>query len=291
MNSMTGYGYKEETTDNIQVSCEIKSVNSRFLDLSVSLPPYMNAYESAVRKIINGRVARGKVDVFIRVKSGGVFQSVSVDSNLARMYLDAIQNLSLFLGYEDAGRRVPLEEIVGREGVLSVSNEYDAGDIWDKTKDVLESALEDFLSAREKEGEAIKANLLLKLDILDGCAAAFGEYQDEMEARFRTGVTKKFTELLANKVDENRIMNEVAAMVVRYTVNEEVVRLKSHLAAMRREITEGTAPGKKLDFICQEAGREINTIGSKNQLLEVADLVITAKGALEDIREQCRNVE
>ena len=112
-----------------------------------------------------------------------------------------------------------------------------------------------------------------------------------MEEKFKETITAKFTELLADRVDENRIMTEVAAMLVKYTINEEIIRLQSHLGALRKEFATSATPGKRIDFICQEANREINTIGSKNQFTEIGQMVINAKDALENIREQSKNVE
>lgn len=306
MNSMTGYGYAEKTIEGIgaEISCEIRSINSRFLDLAVNIPPYMNAFEGEIRKTVSARVARGKVDVFIRVKTNNAFQKVSVNIELAREYLNAIQDLSFALQErkgESARDRllsryfndapVPLGLIIAREGVLSVSNDYDTKSIWNCVKGALEGALDGFLAERAREGDVLKRALLLKLGILDECVDFFERYQDEMEARFAARLTARFKQLVPGAPDNTLIMNEVALQVVKYTITEEVVRLKSHLAAMHNLINSDTAPGKKLDFICQEAFREVNTLGSKNQILEVGERVITAKSALEDIKEQCRNIE
>ena len=137
----------------------------------------------------------------------------------------------------------------------------------------------------------MKRDLLEKLEKLSECAKFFTEWQPKMEEMFKEQITTKFRELLEDKADENRIMTETAAMLVKYTINEEIVRLKSHIAAMRDELEKNPTPGKRLDFICQEMNREINTIGSKNQFAEVGAMVITAKDSLENIREQSKNVE
>ena len=147
------------------------------------------------------------------------------------------------------------------------------------------------MADRAREGKNLKADLLKKLDALDQCAAFFAQWQPQMEGKFREQILSRFEELLGDKVDQNRVMAEVAALMVKYTINEEIVRLQSHLKAMRKEMEENPAPGKRLDFICQEANREINTIGSKNQFVEVGQKVIDAKDALENIREQSKNVE
>ena len=145
--------------------------------------------------------------------------------------------------------------------------------------------LDEIIEKKEKEA------MLEKLDMLDSCAEFFAMWQPKMEEKFKEQITSRFNELLGDHVDENRIMTEVAAMLVKYTINEEIIRLKSHLEALRKEITSSPVPGKRLDFICQEANREINTIGSKNQFAEVGAMVVNAKDALENIREQSKNVE
>ena len=158
-------------------------------------------------------------------------------------------------------------------------------------EDVFNSSLEKFCQDRKREGENLKKDLQEKLDKLFECAAFFKEWQPKMEMLFKEQLVSKFNELLGDKVDENRIMTEVASMLVKYTINEEIVRLFSHLEAMKNEIQNNPVPGKRLDFICQEMNREINTIGSKNQFAEVGAMVINAKDALENIREQSKNVE
>ncbi|MCF0242387.1 MAG: DUF1732 domain-containing protein, partial [Treponema sp.] len=141
-----------------------------------------------------------------------------------------------------------------------------------------------------REGQNLSADLHEKLCKLDECAEVFSKWQPEMEKHFREMIFAKFQELLSDNIDENRIMTETAAMVVKYTINEEIIRLKSHLKAMRSEMKDNPFPGKKLDFLCQEINREINTIGSKNQSAEVGKYVITAKDSIENIREQAKNI-
>ena len=289
MNSMTGYGFKEAVVDNTQISVEIKSVNNRFLDLNINLPYFLNPLEARVRKAVSEKVVRGKVDVTIRVKDMASTAKVTADPQAARMYAEAIAQIAEGLGRK--AEDVPLSLIVNQEGVLNITHDYDADSYWTKIEGVFNEVFEQFIADRKREGENLKKDLLLKLDTLDSCAAFFKEWQPKMEQKFREQITSRFNELLGDNADENRIMTEVAAMMVRYTINEEIIRLHSHLAAMRKEFSENEIPGKRIDFICQEANREINTIGSKNQFVEVGKMVINAKDALENIREQSKNVE
>ena len=289
MNSMTGYGFKESVVENTQISVEIKSVNNRFLDLNINLPYFLNPLEARVRKLVSEKIVRGKVDVTIRVKDMASTAKVSADPQAAKMYAEAIGQIALALGKK--AEDVPLSLIVGQEGVLNITHEYDADSYWAKIEGVFNEVFENFINDRKREGENLKKDLLSKLDTLDSCAAFFKEWQPKMEEKFREQITTRFKELLGDSVDENRIMTEVAAMMVKYTINEEIIRLHSHLAALRKEFSDNPVPGKRIDFICQEANREINTIGSKNQFTEVGAMVVNAKDALENIREQSKNVE
>ncbi|MBQ0052137.1 MAG: YicC family protein [Treponema sp.] len=289
MNSMTGYGYKEAVVENTQISVEIKSVNNRFLDLNINLPNYLNPLESKVRKIVSESIVRGKVDLTIRVKDMNSTAKVNPDPAAARMYSDAISQIASSLGRKVDD--IPLGLIINQEGVLNITHEYDAESYWAKIEPIFNEVLAQYISDRKREGENLKKDLLAKLDVLDKCAAFFKEWQPKMEQKFKEQITSRFNELLGDHVDENRIMSEVAAMMVKYTINEEIIRLQSHLGALRKEFNDNPVPGKRIDFICQETNREINTIGSKNQFTEVGEMVINAMDALENIREQSENVE
>ncbi|MBQ6028546.1 MAG: YicC family protein [Treponema sp.] len=293
MNSMTGYSYKKDLAGTAQISVEIKSVNNRFLDLSVSLPSFLNPIEQKIRKVVAEKIARGKVDLAIRVRERASASKVTADLGAAKAYYDAIKSVADSLGADkfSGGGAIPLSLVTGQEGVLSLSRDIDAEEYWKKIQPTFDAAMEAFLADRAREGKNLKADLLKKLDALDQCAAFFAQWQPQMEGKFREQILSRFEELLGDKVDQNRVMAEVAALMVKYTINEEIVRLQSHLKAMRKEMEENPAPGKRLDFICQEANREINTIGSKNQFVEVGQKVIDAKDALENIREQAKNVE
>lgn len=288
MNSMTGYAFKETVESDIQFSVEIKSVNNRFLDLNIYMPSFMNPVESKIRNIVSEKVSRGKVEVFVRIKELGSKSTVTVDKNAALMYYNAFSELNGILGKNE---EIPLSLIVQQEGVMNVCHNYDAEFYWNLVEPVFNEVFEMFLADRKREGENLKKDLLEKLSALKKCAHFFVSWQPKMEEKFREQITCRFNEILGDKADENRIMAEVAAMVVKYTVNEEIIRLNSHLDALEKELTENPLPGKRLDFICQEANREINTIGSKNQFAEVGAMVVNAKDALENIREQAKNVE
>ena len=290
MTSMTGYAYEEKNYESAVISVEIKSVNSRFLDLTVNLPPYLNPLESYFRGKITEKVFRGKVDVYIRVKELESNPDITVDEGAVKAYSEAVKKVIKASGFETDSKSA-LDFILSQPGVIVSNHSYDMEKYKALIEPVFDSVLEKFNADREREGENMKRDLQEKLEKLLKCARLFTEWQPKMEEMFKEQITTKFRELLEDKADENRIMTETAAMLVKYTINEEIVRLKSHIEAMRSELANNPTPGKKLDFICQEMNREINTIGSKNQFAEVGAMVITAKDSLENIREQSKNVE
>ena len=290
MTSMTGYAYEEKNYESAVVSVEIKSVNSRFLDLTVNLPPYLNPLESYFRNKITEKVARGKVDVYIRVKELESNPDITVDEGAVKAYSEAVKKVIKASGF-GTDSEAALNFILSQPGVIVSNRSYDMDKYKAFIEPVFDSVLEKFNADRAREGENMKRDLQEKLEKLSKCAQFFAEWQPKMEEMFKEQITSKFRELLEDKADENRIMTETAAMLVKYTINEEIVRLKSHIEAMRSELANNPTPGKKLDFICQEMNREINTIGSKNQFAEVGAMVITAKDSLENIREQSKNVE
>ena len=291
MTSMTGYAYEEVTLENAVVSVEIKSVNSRFLDLTVNLPSYINALEAEFRSKIAAKVARGKVDVYMRIKETHNEGQVTVDTRLAKTYMDAYRQIAAAAGLPSVNPEAALYALINQEGILNSNREYDVDKYRQMLTPVFDTAFERFLQDKEREGANMKTDLVQKLGKLEECAAFFKEWQPKMEEYFKEQITSKFNELLGENADQNRIMTETAAMLVKYTINEEIVRLCSHISAMKTEINDNPIPGKRLDFICQEMNREINTIGSKNQFAEVSAMVINAKDSLENIREQSKNVE
>ena len=286
--SMTGYAYGEGESGDVSVSVEIKSVNARFSDITINLPPYLNRLEKRFRDAIAKKVVRGKVDVAVRVKEANPDCIVTADEMLAKFYARAISNIASAVGVKEDGI---LPIVVSQPGVLKTEIRYDMENYWNMISPVFTDCLAAFCRDREREGENLARDVSEKLETLFRAAAFFKKRQGEMESLFKKQITQKFNELLGEHVDEQRIMSETAAMIVKYTINEEIVRLESHLEALKNEMRTSAAPGKKIDFLCQEINREINTIGSKSQFADVSAEVIAAKDALENIREQARNIE
>lgn len=299
MNSMTGYGYEELVEEKLFLSVEIKSYNSRFLDLSINLPSSLSRLENFFREKMTAAVVRGKVDVYIRFREEEPATTVLVNQEAVRSYAAAISQVSQilsdmqgFAGSQAASTvQSPLELILRQEGVLVSHREFDLDSYKALLEPIFDKALEQFVADRRREGENLKLDLQEKLGVLEEAATFFSQWQPQMENAFKENLQRRFQELLGEGYDQQRVLTEVAALLVKYTINEEIVRLKSHLSALAKELVDNATPGRKIDFICQEINREINTIGSKNQFTEVGAMVITAKDALENIREQARNVE
>lgn len=289
MNSMTGYAYSEEYIDNCNISIEIKSYNSKYFDLSINMPSFLSRLENSFREKFSNLILRGKVEVYIRVFEENPTTNVIINEEAVKSYAEAFKKIAVSLGQPNDN--IPLELIVRQEGVISSRCEYDIERYLSLISPVLEKTINLFIEDRKREGENLKIDLLNKVSELDKALSFFQKFQPKMEAAFKENVSKRFYEMLGDKIDEQRILAEVAALLVKYTINEEIVRLESHIKALKSELQENTTPGRKIDFLCQEINREINTIGSKNQFVEVGNMVVSAKNALENIREQARNVE
>ena len=288
MNSMTGYAYKESSSGNVTVSVEIKGYNSRFLDLSVYLPSWLSSLEQGIREYLSSRFARGKVELGVRVKEENSPVSVSVNETAALAYKTAIGNLAKTLGTkEEPG----LGMILGLEGVMQTETRREAEKYRTLIEPVLVAAADQFGAERAREGEHTAKDILSHLVLLEESTGAIKSHVPELEASIKENLRTRFEELLGDRIDENRILAETAVLLVRYTISEELSRLSSHLSEFRLEAERNASPGKKLDFLCQEINREINTIGSKTTVLEVSRAVVEMKNALENIREQLRNVE
>jgi uncharacterized protein (TIGR00255 family) len=214
--------------------------------------------------------------------------SVIVDENAAVAYFEAISRLGATLGVKETPH---LSTILALEGVLSAEKNRDMDALWLAVQPILQSAMEDFETSRVREGIATTEDILTHIASLESALATIATYVPLMETSIKENLRTRFRDVLGDLVDENRILTETAVLLMKYTISEELSRLGAHLTEFRNEVVSNPAPGKKLDFLCQEVNREINTIGSKTPILEVSRAVVMMKDALENIREQLRNVE
>jgi len=286
--SMTGFGYQEWRDTQVTLSVEIKGYNNRFLEVAVNLPPLLSPLESRVREFIAGQCERGKVEVTIRFKELASDVNVTVDEKAAQAYYGAIKTLATALNIDE---KPHLSLILGMEGVLQIDKVRDTERYWGLIKPTLEKTAELFNSERVREGESTRNDILYHLGEIEKAQDTVSAYVPVLENSIKENLRNRFKELLGDGVDENRILAETAVLLMKYTISEELSRLRAHLQEFRAEEMRNPAPGKKLDFLCQEINREINTIGSKSPVLEVSQAVVAMKDSLENIREQLRNVE
>ncbi|GHV67825.1 hypothetical protein AGMMS49928_05740 [Spirochaetia bacterium] len=288
MKSMTGYAYKEYRDESLFLSVEIKGYNSRFLEIFVYMPPVLSALEAEVREYMAARCGRGKVEISIRLKEPGSAVFVSVNTEAVRSYAAAIAKAAEVLG---TGEKPGLAQILPLEGVLEIERNRDDERYRRCLEPLLRDAALQFDAEKIREGKHTADDILSHINQLESSAATVASHAPELEAAIKENLHNRFAELLGDKIDENRILAETAVLLMKYTISEELSRLSSHLAEFRAEMERNPGPGKKLDFLCQEINREINTIGSKTPQLEVSRAVVEMKNALENVREQLRNVE
>ncbi|MGP1575962.1 MAG: YicC/YloC family endoribonuclease [Treponema sp.] len=288
MKSMTSYAYLDTNIHGIELSCELKSYNSRFLDLNIILPPWMGQLEPAIRRYCTSRIVRGKVEFYLRIKKGGAEQVIVPNIPLAESYYRSMAAIAETLGMEE---RISLPLILAQEGVLQFDRTFDQESWKQALMPALTALFDTFDSGRIREGSALLADITHNIMLLKQALGDIQENAAEMEQLFKESLQRKYSEITGQEADPQRIMQEIGLLLVKYTINEEIVRASAHISALEEELRIHDAAGRKIDFLCQEINREINTIGSKNQLAKIGHAVIHAKDALENIREQARNIE
>ncbi|MGO0122894.1 YicC/YloC family endoribonuclease [Desulfothermobacter acidiphilus] len=284
---MTGYGRGEAVGPQGRAVVEIKSVNHRFCDLQLRLPRLYLGLEDALRRLIQARISRGRVEVYFAIEPVSRKVTVKVDKSLAKAYYEALEDLRRFLGVNEPLR---LETVltVG-QGVLSIS-EWPSEEIWPLVEEATNQALQALLAAREKEGQALAKNLRPRVDRLLKLSRDMQQLAPEVVEHYRTRLVEK-VRLWEVEVSPERLAAEVALWAERADVTEELVRLEHHLDCLRELLETGGPVGRQLDFLCQEILRELNTLGAKAQSLALNRLVLEAKGELEKVREQGQNIE
>ena len=289
--SMTGYGRAVETVNGREFTVELRSVNNRYLDCSVKLPRSLSFAEDAVKQAVKNTISRGKVDVFLSVRSEGA-EDVKVTLNTAMVegYLAAMKQMAADYGIRDD---ISVSTLSRMSEVFTVEKpEVDEDQLLADLMGVVNKALQNFDAMRAAEGKALEADLRGRgqtiLDLVSQVEA--GSSQTVID--YRTRLENKLKEVLSStSIDESRILTEAAIFADKIAVDEETVRLRSHLQQMNQMLTTGGAIGRKLDFLLQEMNRESNTIGSKCSDVRLARIVVDIKAELEKIREQTQNIE
>ena len=289
--SMTGYGGAKGELDAIAVTAELKSVNNRYLDVSVRLPKSCLFAEEAVRAAVAEKISRGKVDVFITVDTSKAEQAViRVNENLAEAYLRAVRGTAE--KYDLDGEVSALNLVRFPEVLSTEKTDTDRDAVSRAIGAVLGQALEEFDGMRVQEGRKLAEDISGKLDALEKLVSAVEARSPQTVAEYREKLLGRMREVLADTaVDEGRILQEAAIYADKVAVDEETVRLRSHIAQFRQMLAAGSPAGRKLDFLTQEMNREANTTGSKCADSAIAKTVIDMKAELEKIREQIQNIE
>ncbi len=288
---MTGFGRFEVLENDKKFIIELKSVNHRYFDVNIRMPKKLNLFESAIRSLLKEYAERGKIDMYITYEdaSEGV-ASLKYNSELAKEYFDYYKKMSEELGIENDAKA----SVIARSPEVLTMEEQtiDEDELWKILEKCIRGASEKFVEARKTEGEHLKNDLLAKLDHLNELVDFVEKRSPVIVEEYKTKVEEKVKELLGNtQIDDSRIAMEVTLFADKVCVDEEIVRLKSHIKNMKAELEKGGGVGRKLDFIAQEMNREANTTLSKTSDIEISSVGIEMKTEIEKIREQIQNIE
>ena len=289
--SMTGFGRCEISEGDRKMTVEMKSVNHRYLDVAIKMPKKLNFFESAIRSLLKTYIQRGKVDVFITYEDlSEANTTLRYNQALAAEYLKYLNQMAEEFHLEQDVKVSALSRYP--EVLVMEEVQEDEEELWKLLEKAVKGACEQFVETRLREGENLKRDLLIKLDELLEHVAYVEERSPQIVAEYREKLTEKVKELLADtQMEESRIAAEVTIYADKICVDEEIVRLKSHIKSTRSALEKEDSVGRRLDFIAQEMNREANTILSKSNDLEVSNHAIELKTGIEKVREQIQNIE
>ncbi len=291
--SMTGYGRAKQARNGRNITVELRSVNNRYLDCTVKMPRAYIFAEDAIKTLVQKKVGRGKVDVFITVESAGAEETVvTVNEPLVKRYLAALEQLEQLSGGK-AGTGFAVTDLARLPDVLTVTKaEEDMEMVSADLCAVAEEALDNHAAMRETEGKKLVEDVSARAETISALLSKVEERSPGIVADYRARLTAKLQEVLGStQIEESRILTEAAIYADKVAVDEETVRLRSHLSQLHQMLEQGGAIGRKLDFLIQEFNREANTIGSKCNDIETSRIVVDIKGEIEKIREQIQNIE
>lgn len=289
--SMTGFGRSEYIDEKRRITAEIKAVNHRYMDCSIKMPKKLSFFEASIRTLLKDYIQRGKVDVFITYEDYTENNfNLRYNRDMAKAYLSYLNEMAEEFGIENDVRVSTLSRY---PEVFSLEESgADEEEIWSDLEKVIKEAAEAFVEARIAEGDNLKRDLIDKLDKMDSYVDEIEKRAPEIIEEYKKSLCEKVADLLADsKIDESRILGEVTIYADRICVDEEIVRLRSHIRTTKDILTTGGSVGRKLDFIAQEMNREANTILSKSSDLLTSDIAINLKTDIEKVREQIQNLE
>ena len=289
--SMTGFGRSEIVKGNRKISVEIKSVNHRYLEAGIKMPKKLNVFESRMRDLLKKYATRGKIDIFINYEDDSESQvNLKFNQNIADEYMAIFNNMSEKYNLKNdmtVGGLARFPEVITMDEV-----QEDEEELWHFIEEAMKAALEQFVNTRILEGENLKKDLLGKLDHMEELVAFVEKRSPEIMKEYRSKLESKVKELLGDTtIDESRIATEVIIYADKICVDEETVRLRSHIEHARKCLNEEGGIGRKLDFIAQEMNREANTTLSKANDIEISNAAIDLKTEIEKVREQIQNIE
>lgn len=288
--SMTGYG-KGNISENLRnYQVEIKSVNHRYLDISVKMPRVLSYLEDEVKKVISSKAKRGKIDVFITFENNSAEgKEIKINNEIAKIYIEQLRNLAK---EENISANIEVTEISKYPDVLSIQNTQDDEQIKKELIEVTEIAADKLIQMRQIEGNKMAEDLLQRIQNIKQKVEKISALSTGLIEEYVVKLEGRIKEILKNQeIDESRLAQEVVIYADKCSIEEEVTRLKSHISQFEKLLSSDEAVGKKLDFIIQEMNRETNTIGSKANNLEITNGVIDIKTEIENIREQVQNIE
>jgi len=292
MKSMTGFGRKDYRDEEIDCSIEIKTINHRFRDFFVKIPKTLNPIEEKIRNSVSQSIARGRIEIFIKYSELGTKnRHIVFNRDLAKNYisvLNEIRRLDSMIGDD-----LSLSLISKFPDVIMIEEDIDDYEsIWLKIQPVLLKTLEEVDASREREGSALKNDVVNRCRTVRDLVKKIKEKSPDMLVRYRDELREKISSYVESvEIDEKRLLTEVALMTDKLNIDEELTRLQSHLDRLEGMVAETEPVGRKLDFLIQEVNREINTIGSKASDLAIANIVVDVKSEIEKIREQIQNIE
>ncbi len=289
--SMTGFGRCEFTDEKRKFTVELKSVNHRYLDVNIKMPKNLNFFESSIRALLKEYIERGKVDVYITYEDYTEDNyALKYNSALAAQYLDYLNRMAEEFGLENDIRVSNLSRYP--DVLVMEEQDVDEKELWDGLERALRGACEQFVASRIKEGENLKVDLIDKLDHMISYVDFIEKRSPQIMEEYRKRLEDKIKEILGDRqMDDGRIATEVTIYADKVCVDEETVRLRSHINTTKDTLLEGGSIGRKLDFIAQEMNREANTILSKANNIEISDTGINLKTSIEKVREQIQNIE
>lgn len=290
--SMTGFGRGEFIDNSYSLKIEIKAVNHRYNDISIKMPRHMNYLEESIKKIVKKQISRGKVDVYINLEYlEGSPIDIKVDINLAKSYKESLEKLNSELNLDGDIR---INNILSMSDIIKTERkELEEEQIWKCLKRSLDIALEDIMNMKKAEGVELEKDMVSHLLDIERTLEKIEERSPLVVLEYKQKLKDRISDLLESNVniDEDKLSHEVAYFADKSNINEEIIRLKSHLGQFRSILKEEETVGRKLDFLIQEMNREVNTIGSKANDIDISSCVVEIKAQIEKIREQVQNVE